>query len=146
MTFLRSPKPPALFWILGALFVIWNLFGCAAYLMDNMMSDAAYAETYGAEMAAVRDLYPVWAMASYAIAVWGGLVAAILFLLRKKLAVPIFILSLISAIICFIPSFTMDALRNAAGDMFWFMPALVVILGVFEVWYARRMRAKGILR
>jgi len=63
-----AKKPGALFWILGALFVIWNGFGCAAYLMDVTASDAKYAELYGDAMLAVRDKFPVWSLSAYAIA------------------------------------------------------------------------------
>jgi len=139
-------KPSILCWAAGILFLIWNGFGCAAYLMDKAASDEAYAQAYGDAMLAVRDMYPVWATGAYAIAVWGGLLAAILFLLRRKLAVPLFVLSLVAAVISFIPSFTMPELREAAGGNAWIMPLLVFALGVVEVLYSRNMRNKGILR
>ena len=141
-----SVKPSILFWIAGVVFLIWNGFGCFAYLMDQTLSDADYAKAYGDAMASVRDLYPVWATAGYAIAVWGGLLAAILFLLRKKMAVPIFALSLLAAIISFIPGFTMSAFRDAAGPTAWVMPIMVFVLGLIEVFYSRNMRTKGVLR
>ncbi len=139
-------KPNALFWILGIVFLLWNLMGCGIYLMDVIMSDAAYADAYGEKMAAARDFYPVWATAAYAIAVWGGLVAAILFLLRKRLSVTLFILSLLAALICFIPSFSSEILRDAGGPTFWVMPLVVVVLGVVEVLFSRKQAAAGLLR
>ena len=141
-----TAKPTTLFWILGIVFLLWNLMGCGIYLMDTMMSDAAYVEAHGAEMAAAREFYPVWATAFYAIAVWGGLVAAILLLLRKRLSVSLFILSLLAAVICFIPNFTNETLRAAGGSTFWLMPLIVVFLGMVEVWFSRSQRAKGVLR
>ena len=134
-----SVKPPALFWVLAVLFVLWGLIGCSMYLVEMMMSDEAYAETFGAELASVRDVYPVWGIAGYATAVWSGLLASILFILRKRISVSIFALSLCAAIIGFIPSFTNSALRDAAGPSFWVMPLIVVALGVFEIWYSRRV-------
>ena len=134
-----STKPPVLFWILAGLFVVWGLIGCGMYLTEMMMSDEGYAEAFGAELAAVRDVYPVWGIAAYATAVWSGLLAAILFILRKRLSVFIFVLSLAAAVIGFIPSFTNATLRDAAGPGFWIMPLIVVIIGAFEIWYSRRM-------
>ena len=139
-------KPNALFWILGIIFLLWNLMGCGIYLADTMMSDAAYAEAYGAEMAAARDVYPVWATAFYATAVWVGLVAAILFLLRKRLSAVLFGVSLIAAIICFIPTFANDVLREAGGTTFWVMPLIVIVLGLAETLYSRKQAAVNILR
>ena len=138
-------KPSVLFRVLAVVFVIWNLFGCAAYLADQMMSDAAYAEAYSEALAAVRDVYPVWGVAAYALAVWGGLAAAILFILRKKLAVPLFGLSVLTAVVSFIPVFTNDVLRTASGDMFWLMPVIIFVMGVVEVLYSRHMSARGVL-
>ena len=120
--------------------------GCGIYLIEVMMSDEAYAEAYGEDLAAVRDIHPVWAVAAFASAVWSGLLAAILFLLRKRLSAVIFIVSLVAAIIGFIPTFTNSVLREAAGPSFWIMPVIVVVLGSFEVWYSRKQNAKGILR
>lgn len=139
-------KPSAMFWVLGVLFLLWGLMGCAMYLAEVMMSDKAYGEAFGQDLLAVRHVYPVWAMAGYASAVWSGLLAAILFLLRKRLSAVIFIFSLVAAIIGFIPTFTNSILREAAGPSFWVMPLIVVVLGSFEVWYSRKQSAKGILR
>jgi len=141
-----NQKPGTIFWVAGGLFLLWNLMGCGIYLMEATMSDAAYLEAYGEKMADARDVYPVWATAFYAIAVWGGLLAAILFLLRKRVSATLFIVSLIAALICFIPTFTSDVLRDAAGSSFWVMPVIVVILGAVEVWYSRKQSEKGVLR
>jgi len=139
-------KPSIFFWVIAVLFVIWGLIGCSFYLMEVTMSDAAYEDAFGPELAAVRGLYPFWAMASYATAVWTGLIAAIFFIFRKRLCIPVFIFSLFAAIIGFIPTFTNSSLKEAAGPSFWVMPLIVVIIGIFEIIFSRKQQAKGILR
>lgn len=141
-----NQKPPVLFWVLAVIFILWGLMGCGMYLVEMTMSDEAYAEAWGPELAAVRDVYPTWGLAGYASAVWSGLLAAILFILRKRLSVPIFMFSLAAAIIGFIPSFTNPVLRDAAGSYFWVMPLVVVVLGLIEILYSRKQKANGILR
>jgi hypothetical protein len=141
-----TKKPPILFWILAIAFILWGLMGCGMYLAEMMMSDEAYAEAFGADLAAVRDVYPTWGLAGYATAVWSGLLASILFILRKRISVPIYVLSLIAAIIGFFPSFTNSVLRDAAGAGFWIMPLVVVVLGLIEILYSSKQRANGILR
>ena len=138
-------KPGALFWILAIVFVIWGLIGCSMYLTEMMMSDEAYATAFGPELAAVRDVYPTWGLSAYAIAVWSGLLAAIVFLLRKRLSVTIFTVSLIAAIIGFIPTFTNSVLRDAAGSSFWVMPLIVVLIGIIEILYSRKQASAGVL-
>ena len=138
-------KPTTVFWIVGVLFLLWNIFGCSIYLADNLMSDQAYGEMYGQAMLDARDLYPSWAMAAYAIAVWGGLLAAIVLLLRKRLAPMLFVLSFVAAVICFIPMFTNAQLKEAAGSSFWVMPVIVMVLGLVEIWWSRKKAADGYL-
>jgi len=138
-------KPTTAFWIVGIIFLLWNAFGCVMYIIDKTTSDEKYAEMYGEAMVATRDVYPIWATGAYAIAVWGGLLAVIFLLLRKKIAYPLFIASLIAAIICFIPVFTEPEFAVASEGSHWVMPLIVVLLGVFEIWWTRRMRAKGVL-
>lgn len=140
-----NTKPGALFWILAIVFVIWGLIGCSMYVTEMMMSDEAYATAFGAELAAVRDVYPTWGLSAYAIAVWSGLLAAIVFLLRKRLSVTIFTISLIAAIIGFIPTFTNSVLRDAAGSSFWVMPLIVVLIGIIEILYSRKQASAGVL-
>ena len=142
-------KPSKAFWIIGAAFLLWNGFGCLMYVMDKMMSDAALLDYYkenGQVMLEARHAYPAWATAGYAIAVWGGLLASVLYLMRKKLATTLFVVSLIAAIICFIPSFTNPAVKAGGGDAFWVMPVIVIVLGLFEVWWSRKKVADRSLR
>jgi len=138
-------KPSVLFWVLGLVFLIWNTFGCYLYVMDQTMTDAAYSAAYGEAMMAVRKLYPTWSVAAYAIAVWGGLLASILYLLRKRLAVTLFIISLIAAIISFIWGLTNAEAKAAAGETGWVMPLIVVLIGLFEIWWSRQKKTQGLL-
>ena len=139
-------KPGSMFWLFAVFFVLWGLVGTSMYLVEMTISDEGYAEAFGAELAAVRGVYPVWAMSAYAIAVWTGLLAAILFLLRKRVSVLIFTVSLLAAVIGFIPTFTNSVLRDAAGSGYWVMPLIVIVIGLFEIFYSRKQKAKGVLR
>ncbi|MDB2439764.1 hypothetical protein N9W89_13710 [Hellea sp.] len=142
-------KTPWWFWLLGGLFLLWNVIGCAIYLMDQMTADATLLESYaerGQAMLDARNAYPIWATAAYALAVWIGLLASILFLMRKKLSSTLFIVSLIFALICFIPTFTNAVVKAGGGDSYWVMPVIVVLIGAFEVLFARKMQSRGVLR
>lgn len=139
-------KPTIWFWVIAGIFLLWNAFGCYLYVLEVTLTDAQYAEMHGDVMAAARDFYPSWALAAFALAVWGGLLASVLLLLRRRLAATIFFISLIAAIICFIPNFISTPLREAGGTTFWVMPLIVVVIGLVEVWFARRESVKGSLR
>lgn len=139
-------QPTIWFWLIAGLFLIWNLVGGYFYLSEVTKTDAQYAAIYGEPMAAVRHLYPSWAIAAFAIAVWGGLLASVLLLWRKTLCVPLFGLACVASLICFIPNFVSTPLRDAGGPNFWVMPALVVVIGLAQIYYSRRARATRVLR
>ena len=133
------------FLIVGIIFLLWNLIGCLMYVLNKMTSVEKVAETQGPVMAAALEAYPAWATGANAIAVWVGLIAAICLLMRKKIAFPLFILSLIAAIICFIPTFTEPLFAEATGGTHWVMPMIVVLLGLVEIWWTRRKISDGLI-
>ena len=139
-------KPSIWFWVAGVLFLLWNAMGCAAYLAEVTMDEVAYAERYGAGVAALRDSIPTWSVAGYAIAVWGGVAASLLFLLRRSLALPVFIVSFIGAVAGFLPLFLVDGMLDAMGTVDLIMPVFVLGAGLLEIWVSRRAKANGTLR
>lgn len=139
-------KPSIGFWVMAAAFLLWNLFGCYLYIIEVTLSDAQYADVFGDTKAAVRDLYPTWAIAAFAVAVWGGLLGAILLLLRRGLCVAVFGIALVASVFCFIPNFISTPLREAGGETFWVMPVIVVIIGLVQIWFSRRARTKRVIR
>lgn len=65
--------------------LLWNLMGCAAYLMDVMLTPEAIA-AMSSDQQALYAARPSWGVAAYAIAVWGGALGSVGLLLRKRWA------------------------------------------------------------
>ncbi|WP_026942178.1 hypothetical protein [Hellea balneolensis] len=78
MTDQNISKAPGWFWVIVIIYLLWSLIGASMYLVEHMMSDVAYGESFGADMLALRDLTPWWATSGYAVGVWGGLIGIIL--------------------------------------------------------------------
>jgi len=133
----------AAFWIVGILLLLWNIYGCFLYIMEMTMSDAEYAKLYGDVMAELRPTTPKWVPAFFAIAVWSGLLASLLLLLRKRWAVPVFILSMIGIVISMSWGIVNADMRAAAGTMGIVMPIIVGGIGLFQIWWSRRQSALG---
>lgn len=140
-------KRPAgtLFWVLGVLFLLWNMIGCASYLVEVSLSDADYAKTFGQALADIRHIYPIWAITAFAVAVWGGLAAAIFYLRRKKWALHLFIVSFLALMTNNIWTFTNADYQAAAGAGFWVMPAIIIGLAIVEIIWCRKKVADGTL-
>lgn len=140
------PVTPWWFWLVGALFIIWNLFGVYNYLASTSATvESLMAQNYTREQADFMMEMPAYYMAVFALAVWSGILASILLVLRKSLAVPVFIFSAAMAIL----SFILDAVGGSfkmLGTPYVVIMGVVVVLAAVEVLFARKMRARGILR
>ena len=88
----ESNKPGILFWIVGIVALIWNAMGCLNYIAQAFDLEMA-SEGLSVEQIAFMETIPAWNTALFAIAVFAGLAAAITFLMRKKIAVNLFIIS-----------------------------------------------------
>lgn len=78
-------QAPKWFMPVAVLAFLWNLIGCAAYLSDVMLTPEAVAQM-PADQQALYAARPVWAVAAYAIAVWGGALGSLGLVLKKRWA------------------------------------------------------------
>ncbi len=132
---------PRSFWIVSGLFLVWNLMGVMAFVMQVTMSDEAKAALPEAQ----RDLYlntPGWVNAAFAVAVLGGTLGCIGLLLRKSWAMPVLILSLAGVLIQMFHVFALSPALEVLGASSLGMPLLVIAGAIFLIWYARRARSR----
>ena len=138
-------KSPIWFWIVGVVALLWNGMGVYAYLDQALMS----AEEFAALPEVQQDLLttqPVWVTAAFAIAVFAGLVASIAFLLRKQIAVRLFLVSLVAAIVQISSYFVLDGYMEFISAYGWTMPALILLFAVGFWLIARHAANKRFLR
>lgn len=93
-------KPPIWFWIIGSFALLWNGMGLAAYFQQFMMS----AEFFAALRPEQQQLLigqPIWLTGAFATAVFAGFVGSISILLRKRIAVRLYLLSMLAVFIQF---------------------------------------------
>lgn len=96
---------------------------------------------------AQRALYensPGWLKIVYGVATIGGLLGAIFLLLRKNLALTLFLISLVAVIIQMGYSMIVSNAIEALGvNQAVVMPLLVIGIAAFLVYYARKAIAHG---
>lgn len=141
-------KPSIWFWVVGVLGVLWSLMGAFDYIMTRA-ENADYMAAFPPELVNYFYNMPMLLDVTWPIAVWVGFLGWLLILLRKRWAVPAFIVSFIAMIINFGYMAATGGLAlqgDAMGPTAHIMTALVVIIGLFAIWFSRRERAKGTLR
>ncbi|MDJ0747987.1 MAG: hypothetical protein QNJ11_00820 [Woeseiaceae bacterium] len=139
-----NTKPGTAFWVIGGLLAVWNLSGLYQYFTFSTLEPGTLqAAGYSAEQIAHVFDTPAWAHSAYAIAVNAGVLGVIFLLLKKAWAVPMFVISLVGAIVQFADAYL---LRNGLEifERVWLViPALVILICVFEIWYSRRASRRG---
>jgi hypothetical protein len=144
-----SARAPAHLWITGIVALLWNAFGCYDYLMSRM-HNADYLKSMMPDVDpavafAFVDSMPLYASIGWGLGVWGGLLGAILLLMRSRYAVHAFALSLLGMILSF--GYQLFVAKNVpAGMDSPVVPAIIFVVGLFLLWYAARMNSAGALR
>ena len=139
---IATATPPRSFWIISILALLWNLLGVASYLMTVKMSPDALAAMPEAERALYQNI-PAWVTSSFAIAVFGGTLACILLLMRKRVASTLFLVSLLAILVQMGHAFFMTqmlAVHGAAGAA---LPLCVIVAAMFLLWYSRGAQSRG---
>lgn len=137
---------PAHLWIVGAIALLWNAFGCFDYLM-TMSGDEAYLSQFTPEMIAYWESLPAWTAGMWALGVWGGLVGALLLLMRSRYAVWAFAASLAGSAAAF--GYQKILTEMPAGMVtaaMAIMPWVIILAAALQLWYSWAMAKKGVLR
>ena len=143
MTDTMTTRTPWHLWVVGAVALLWNGYGGYDYVMTQT-NNAAYLAQFTAEQRAYFDSYPMWMEADWAIGVWGGVLGAVLLLLRSKWAFHAFLASLIAFAVSVVYGQMSEgaALMGTTGVIF---SAAIFLLGLAFVMYSRMMTRKGVL-
>jgi len=130
-------KPPTSFYIIGIVFLLWNIIGFMFYLQHAMMTPETVPEGVDATMLAFMEATPVWATSAYAIAVNVGMLACVMLLLRRSIALPLYVVSLAGALVLDFDSFVLRDVVAIWGGGAYIVPSAVIIVGVVQIWYSR---------
>lgn len=136
---------PRHLWVVGVLALLWNSIGAFDYVMTESRNDA-YMGQFTPEQRAYFYAFPAWVVATWALAVWGGVLGSVLLLLRKRWAVPVLAVSLATMVITTIYNFVLTdgvAVMGVGGAIF---SAVIFAIAVALYLYARRLARAGVLR
>jgi hypothetical protein len=138
-------RTPVHLWIVGILALLWNCFGCYDYLMTNLKNQA-YLAQFTADQIAYMDSLPSWLTAFWALGVWGGLIGAILLLIRSRYAVWAMGASFVGALVGLGYQLAMTTMpASMKQGMMGVMPYVIILITAFLFWYAWNAEKKGLL-
>jgi len=140
-------KAPWHLWLVGGLAVLFNAIGVFDYVM-SMTEGPAYMASAGMTPAQI-DHYlsmPTWMTAVWATGVWSAIIGSVLILLRRKLAFPVFALSLAAFLLSLVYTYVLAGAGEIMGQQMAITSAVITAVLVFLAWYAWAMGKRGVLR
>lgn len=122
--------------------VAWEVLGCVMYLMQVRVDPAALP----ADQRAVWDATPAWMTGAYALAVWVGLAGAVALLMRRRVADPLLLVSLVAVTAQFSGLLWVPSLRDLVSSDMLLLPFVIVAVCAVIWSFARKARLRGWLR
>ncbi|MDH3532332.1 MAG: hypothetical protein OEO82_05340 [Gammaproteobacteria bacterium] len=135
-------RPGTNFWIVSGVALIWNLIGLVFYYLEVTATPEALATLTEAQQNFLANK-PSWATSAFAIAVTTGVLGSLLLLLRKALALPMFIISLAGIVVQNLHAFGMADGLEAWGTSGVILPTITIIVAIALILYARAAQVRG---
>ena len=142
----KTPGRPWHLWLIGIVGALWSSIGVISFMLTQMNVEAVMSR-FPPQQREYFESFPLWAVAFWAIGVFGGLIGCLLLLLENRLAFHLLLASAIGAIVCNLGGLFllggMEVMGETSGLGFTVFP---VIFAAFLAYYAGAMRKKGVLR
>ncbi len=138
-------------WVIGTLALLFTAYGAVDYVMSQSGNRAymeAMVEPMGMDadaMIAYIGSFPLWADAVWAIGVWAGVGGAVLLLLRRALAYPVWLAAMAGLVLsnAYGIAHPLPGMTDTSATYGTIAVVFVVMLAL--TLYARAMRNSGVL-
>ena len=138
----KSSKPDVKFWVVGAFSLIWSVMGCYNYItQSNPEVLAQFPEAY---QMIIKD-QPSWVSLSLVIAAFGGALGSALMLMRRAVARPVLLLSLLGMMAALLQALWVIGSAPGAGYIFIDIGISFVVVA-YLVWFTHRKVGRNLLR
>ncbi len=142
---MSATRPPRSFWIIASLALVWNLMGFLAFTSQAFISSAALSELPSEQAELLQDT-PQWLNGIFAMATITGLLASIFLLLKRKISVILFLISLVGVLIQMSYSFfATNALEVYGMVQGLIFPIFVILIAIYLYIFSNQARKKGYL-
>lgn len=104
-------KPHWSHWAIAVFLLIWNALGAANFMFQ---SDPNFLASLPPEYQAIIATRPIWATVAFGVAVFGGVLGALLLMFRTKAAVWVLAVSAVGAFVTTVQGFTWGGVMQIA--------------------------------
>ena len=138
-------SPSVWFWVISIIALLWYLMDMSAFFMRVLMTDDVIKAMPDNQQHLYRNI-PLWVNIVFAGEVFGGALGCVALLLRKKGALPLFVVSILGVLSqTFYVYFLSDAI-STMGTPAVVMPLLAILIGIGMIVLAKSAISKRWLR
>ena len=130
------------YWVIAFVALVWNLIGLAMFVVQVRLTPGMVAAMPAAQQQ-VHAATPAWINIAFGVAVVFGVLGSLALLLRKRLAPPLFMVSLLAIVVQMVGAYAVTPAWQAYGPAGLAMPAMLVVIAVYLYWYARKAAGNG---
>ena len=131
----QGNKPPVWFWVVSGIMLVWNLLGIGSFFQNVMMSEDEIAAMSAAEQE-LYNSYPTWANIAFFVAVFGSSLGCLGLLLRKAWAKMVLVIGFLGIAIQMTYNVGIANTIEVYGPGSVSMPIMIIIFGLFLIWFA----------
>ena len=125
--------------------MLWCSMGVIDFLMTQTRNQA-YMSNFTPQQIEFFYSLPPWVLLAWAVAVWGGVLGAVLLILRRRFAVQVFLVSFIAMVLSTFHNYLLSDGMEVMGDPFSLIFSAVIFLIALALFvYAHVMYKRGVL-
>lgn len=141
----KTPGRPWHLWLIGIVGGLWSAIGVVSFMLTQLKVEAVMSQ-YPPQQREYFESFPFWAVAFWAIGVFGGVIGCLLLLLKSRLAFPVLVASVLGAIVSNLGGlFLLGGMAVMGGASALGFAVFIIIVAVLLAYYARAMEKKGVL-
>ena len=140
-----SPGRPWHLWLIAIIGGLWSAIGVLSFMLTQLRVEAVMSQ-YPPQQREYFESFPFWAVAFWAIGVFGGVIGCVLLLLKSRLAFPVLVASVIGAIVSNLGGlFLLGGMAVMGGASALGFAVFIIIFAALLAYYAHAMQKKGVL-
>ena len=137
-------RTPWHLWVIGIVTLLWNAIGAFDYLATKLQFEP-YMSNFSQEQLEYFYGFPAWAVACWAVGVWGALLGSLALLLRKSFAVWLFGASILGMAGTTVYNFVLTDGAAMMGDGAAAFTAVIWAIALFLYFYSVAMAKRRVL-
>ena len=141
-TVTSDQKAPWHLWVVAIAALLWNSSG--AYTI--MMAQAGRLSDLEVDEAAYYAAQPLWFVVATDIALVASIAAAVALLLRHRIAVRLFAISLVAIFVTNAYDLAAGTSRTLLHRAALIVTVIIVVIAILELAYARTMKQRAVLK